>query len=231
MASSCENGPNISCGHFIGFKTTICEGKNELLAGQMQQTFLLVCFFVSVGLERRIVGSVKATLRPDWLLLSCWDPIILDGSETMNDDITMWVPATHCSKNQLVFGQNKRLHRESNVVWQGTLKVTDHWSSYGGAVFYLFRKKKRVSNLGFSEKLPQFCVDLTFSLCLLPLHVLPDCLSDVENRSLWGPCHLLHHFFIFLLLKIVLYNSAVRFGMLSCCRIWSDKSNQIKSWI
>lgn len=50
--------------------------------------------------------------------LSCCDQINLDGSETMNDDITIWALATRHFKNQLAFGQNKRLHRKPNVVWR-----------------------------------------------------------------------------------------------------------------
>lgn len=81
---------------------------------------------IFVGLEHHVIHNITATLQPDWPFLSCCDQIYLDGSETMNDDITIWAPATCRSKNQLVFGQNKRLHRESNVVWRDT-ELTGHW--------------------------------------------------------------------------------------------------------
>lgn len=84
---------------------------------------------IFVGLEHHVVHNITATLQPDWSFLSCCDQINLDGSETMNDDITIWVPATCRFKNQLVFGQNKRLHRKSNVVWRETSDSTGYWGS------------------------------------------------------------------------------------------------------
>ena len=84
---------------------------------------------IFVGLEHRVIHNITATLQLDWPFLSRCDQINLDGSETMNDDITIWAPATCRSKNQLVFGQNKCLHRESNVVWRDTCKLTGYWGS------------------------------------------------------------------------------------------------------
>lgn len=84
---------------------------------------------IFVGLEHHVIHNITATLQPDWPFLSCCDQINLDGSETMNDDITIWAPATCRSKNQLVFGQNKCLHRESNVVWRDTSEFTGYWGS------------------------------------------------------------------------------------------------------
>lgn len=57
----------------------------------------------------------------------------------MNDDITIWAPATCRSKNQLVFGQNKRLHRESNVVWQDTSELTGYWGSTAGEISFFIK--------------------------------------------------------------------------------------------
>lgn len=73
---------------------------------------------IFVRLEHHVVHNITATLQADWPFLSCCDQINLDGSETMNDDITIWAPATCRSKNRLVFGQNKCLRTESNVVWR-----------------------------------------------------------------------------------------------------------------
>lgn len=84
---------------------------------------------IFVRLEHHVIHNITATLQPDWPFLSCCDQIKLDGSETMNDDITIWAPATCRSKNQLVFGQNKRLHRDSNVVWRDTSELTGYWGS------------------------------------------------------------------------------------------------------
>lgn len=77
---------------------------------------LLPIYFM--GFEHHVVQDITATLQSDWSFLSCCDLINLDGSETMNDDITIWALATRHFKNQLAFGQNKRLHRKSNVVWR-----------------------------------------------------------------------------------------------------------------
>lgn len=72
-----------------------------------------------------------------WLIvLSCCDQISLDGSETMNDDITIWAPATCRSKNQLVFGQNERLNRECTVVWWDFFELTGYWDTTAGKVFF-----------------------------------------------------------------------------------------------
>lgn len=81
------------------------------------------------GLEHDVVHSITATLQLDWPFLSCCDQINLDGFETMNDDITIWAPATCRSKNQFVFGQNKRL-QENPVCVTGLLVnrlVGENW--------------------------------------------------------------------------------------------------------
>lgn len=61
--SNCENGHNTSSGHFIGLRSAACEGKNVMLAGKLQQTFLPVYFPVSVGLEHHVVCNIRATLQ------------------------------------------------------------------------------------------------------------------------------------------------------------------------
>lgn len=101
----------------------------------------LCLFFFTVGLRHHVMHNIIATLQPDWLFSSCCDQINLDGSETMNDDITIWAPAARRSKNQLVFGQNKRLHRESNVGWWDTSELTGYWSSTAEKIASLNIKK------------------------------------------------------------------------------------------
>lgn len=106
---------------------------------------------ILLGLEHHVIHHITATLQPDWPFLSRCDQINLDGSETMNDDITIWAPATCRSKNQLVFGQNKRLHRESNVVWRDTSELTGYWGSTAEKIvsvkssFVLFLNDPRMS--------------------------------------------------------------------------------------
>lgn len=79
--------------------------------------------------------------------LSCCDQINLDGSETMNDDITIWVLATCRSKNQLVFGQSKRLHSEASVVWRDTPEFTGYWDSSAEDIIVATLLKNMLSNL------------------------------------------------------------------------------------
>lgn len=81
------------------------------------------------GLERDVVRDPAATLQADRPILSRSDPINPDGSETMNDDVSVWAPATCRSTNQLVFGQNKRLHTESTVVWRDASELTGYSGS------------------------------------------------------------------------------------------------------
>lgn len=53
------------------------------------------------GLEHHVIHNITATLQPDRPFLSRCDQINLDGSETMNDDITIWAPATCHSKKSV----------------------------------------------------------------------------------------------------------------------------------
>lgn len=100
--------------HFnVSFKT-ICVGFLRCCQRLMKlldicllslQRPLLAVYFCGVGTSchTQYYSYITAWLT---VFLSCCDQINLDGSETMNDDITIWAPATCRSKNQLVFGQD-----------------------------------------------------------------------------------------------------------------------------